>query len=119
MLTGNHLYDAAGTIVIGVLLVIVAVAVANEVKDLLIGQGVEPGRREDMIAFINARPEVDVVLNLITLQMGPDVMLAVKARMAPAPDQSALVEGINRVERAIKAQFPDVRWSFFEPDVAD
>ncbi|WP_243039759.1 cation diffusion facilitator family transporter [Dyella sedimenti] len=119
MLTGNHLYDAAGTIVIGVLLVIVAVAVANEVKDLLIGQGVESGRREAMIAFINARPEVDVVLNLITLQMGPDVMLAVKARMAPMPDQSALVEGINSVERAIKAQFPDVRWSFFEPDVAD
>jgi cation diffusion facilitator family transporter len=119
MITGNHLYDAIGTIVIGVLLVVVAVAVAIEVKALLIGQGVEPKKREALIAFINARPEVDVVLNLITLQMGPDVMVAVKARMAPAPDQSALIEAINSVERAMKAQFTDIRWSFFEPDVSD
>ncbi|GAB2808821.1 cation diffusion facilitator family transporter [Dyella kyungheensis] len=119
MLTGNLLYDAGGTIAIGVLLVVVAVVVASEVKDLLIGQGVEPKRREELVAFINAQPEVDVLLNLITLQMGPDVMVAVKARMSPAPDQTALVEAINRVERAMKTQFPDVRWSFFEPDIAD
>jgi len=119
MLTGNLLFDAAGTIAIGVLLVLVAIAVAVEVKALLIGQGVEPRRREQIMAFINARPEVDVVLNVITLQMGSDVMVAVKARMSPAPDQSALIEAINTVERAMKAQFPDIRWSFFEPDVAD
>jgi cation diffusion facilitator family transporter len=119
MITGDLLYDAAGTIAIGVLLMLVAVVVANKVKDLLIGQGVEPRRREELVAFINARPEVDVVLNLLTLQMGPDVMVAVKARMSPAPDQSALIEAINTVERAMKAQFPDIRWSFFEPDVAD
>lgn len=119
MISGDLLYDAAGTIAIGVLLMLVAVVVANKVKDLLIGQGVEPKRREELVAFINARPEVDVVLNLLTLQMGPDVMVAVKARMSPAPDQSALIEAINTVERAMKAQFPDIRWSFFEPDVAD
>ena len=119
MISGDLIYDAAGTIAIGVLLMLVAVVVANKVKDLLIGQGVEPRRREALVAFINARPEVDVVLNLLTLQMGPDVMVAVKARMSPAPDQSALFEAINTVERAMKAQFPDIRWSFFEPDVAD
>jgi cation diffusion facilitator family transporter len=119
MITGNLLYDAAGTVAIGALLMLVAVVIANKVKDLLIGQGVEPRRREELVAFINARPEVDVVLNLLTLQMGPDVMVAVKARMSPAPDQSALIEAINTVERAMKVQFPDIRWSFFEPDVAD
>ncbi|KLD65282.1 cation diffusion facilitator family transporter [Dyella japonica] len=119
MITGNLLYDAAGTIAIGALLMLVAVVIANKVKDLLIGQGVEPRRREQLVAFINARPEVDVVLNLLTLQMGPDVMVAVKARMSPAPDQTALIEAINSVERAMKVQFPDIRWSFFEPDIAD
>lgn len=119
MITGNLLFDAAGTIAIGVLLMVIAVVVANKVKDLLIGQGVEPRRREELVAFINARPEVDVVLNLLTLQMGQDVMVAVKARMSPAPDQSTLIANINHVERAMKAQFPDIRWSFFEPDVAD
>jgi divalent metal cation (Fe/Co/Zn/Cd) transporter len=119
MLTGNLLFDALGTIAIGVLLVVVAVALAIEVKALLIGQGVEPRRRAELLAFLAGRPEVDEVLNLITLQMGPDVMVAVKARMAPTPDNLSLIEAINTVERAMKAQFGEIRWSFFEPDVSD
>jgi hypothetical protein len=47
------------------------------------------------------------------------VMVAIKARMVPTADNVALIEAINTVERAMKAQFTDVRWSFFEPDVAD
>jgi len=119
MFTGNLLFDALGTIAIGVLLVVVAIALAVEVKALLIGQGVEPRRREELLAFLGERPEVAEVLNLITLQMGPDVMVAVKARMAPTPDNLSLIEAINTVEREMKARFADIRWSFFEPDVAD
>jgi cation diffusion facilitator family transporter len=119
ILTGNLLFDAVGTIAIGVLLVVVAIAVAIEVKALLIGQGVEPRRRQELLAFLAERPEVAEVLNLITLQLGPDVMVSVKARMAPAADNLALIHNINAVERAMKARFPDVAWSFFEPDVAD
>lgn len=119
MLTGNLLFDALGTIAIGVLLVVVAIALAIEVKALLIGQGVEPRRRAELLAFLHDRPEVAEILNLITLQMGPDVMVAVKARMAPTPDNLSLIEAINTVEREMKTRFADVRWSFFEPDVAD
>ena len=119
MITGNLLFDAVGTIAIGILLVVVAIAVAIEVKALLIGQGVEPRYRAELLGFLNGRAEVAEVLNLITLQMGPDVMVAVKARMAPAPSDRQLVEAINTVEAAMKAQFEDVRWSFFEPDLAD
>jgi len=119
ILTGNLLFDALGTIAIGVLLVAVAIALAIEVKALLIGQGVEPRRRQELLAFLGERPEVAEVLNLITLQMGPDVMVAVKARMAPTPDALSLIEAINAVERAMRTRFADIRWSFFEPDVAD
>ena len=119
MLTGNLLFDALGTIAIGVLLVVVAVLLANEVKALLIGEGVEPRRRAELLAFLHDQPEVAEVLNLITLQMGPDVMVAVKARMQRTPDDLSLIEAINTVERAMKAQFAEIRWSFFEPDVAD
>jgi len=119
MLTGNLLFDALGTIAIGALLVVVAVLLANEVKALLIGQGVEPRRRAELLAFLHDQPEVAEVLNLITLQMGPDVMVAVKARMQRTPDDLSLIEAINTVERAMKAQFAEIRWSFFEPDVAD
>ena len=119
MLTGNPIFDALGTLMIGALLLVVAVLLAVEVKALLIGQGVEPRRRAELLAFLNARPEVAEVLNLITLQMGPDVMVAVKARMMPTTSDRLLIDAINTVERAMKEQFDDVRWSFFEPDIAD
>ncbi len=119
MLTGNPIFDAIGTIAIGALLIVVAVLVAIEVKALLIGQGIEPRRRAELLAFLTDRPEVAEVLNLITLQMGPDVMLALKARMQPAASDRALIDAINMVEAAMKAEFNDVRWSFFEPDITD
>ena len=119
MLTGNPIFDAIGTIAIGALLIVVAALVAIEVKALLIGQGIEPRRRAELLAFLNARTEVAEVLNLITLQMGPDVMVAVKARMQPATSDRALIDAINTVEAAMKAEFDDVRWSFFEPDISD
>ena len=119
MVTGNLIFDALGTIAIGVLLIVVAIAVAREVKALLIGQGVEPRQRAAMVAFLEARPEIDTVYNVLTLQMGPDVMVAVKAKMAVTPTTRAMVEAINIVEADFKAEFRDVRWSFFEPDYAD
>ncbi|WP_426689298.1 cation diffusion facilitator family transporter [Rhodanobacter ginsengiterrae] len=119
MLTGNLMFDAAGTIAIGALLIVVAVLVAIEVKALLIGQGMEPRRRDELMSFLKNRPEVAEVLNLITLQMGPDVMVAVKARMRQVASDRALIDAINTVEAAMKAEFEDVKWSFFEPDNAD
>ncbi|MGN6383036.1 MAG: cation diffusion facilitator family transporter, partial [Dyella sp.] len=105
MLTGNLMFDALGTLAIGVLLLVVAVLLAVEVKALLIGQGVEPRRRAELLTFLKSRPEVAEVLNLITLQMGPDVMVAVKAKMEPTSSDRGLIDAINTVEAAMKAEF--------------
>jgi len=116
VVTGNPVWDAIGTIAIGVLLIVVAFFVAIEVKQMLIGQGIDPERQREMRQFLETRPEVQHLISLITLQLGNDVMVSVQAQMREERSGPALVEQIDVVERALKAQFPDVRWSFFEPD---
>lgn len=119
MLTGNSLFDAGGSIVVGVLLIVVAAFIAVEIHALLIGQSVEPQLKSQMLEFLDARPEIKKIFNLITLQLGPDVMVAIKAEMSRDLATKGVVEEINRVEAALRAQFPEVRWCFFEPDIID
>jgi len=118
-LTGNPLWDAVGTISIGVLLIVIAFFIAVEVKDLLIGQSVDPAELEKMKQFLNQVPEVDKVYNLLTMQFGPDAMVAVKARMTPTGSEIDLIAAINRVESALRKEFTSIAWLFFEPDIKD
>lgn len=115
-LTGNVMYDALGSIAIGILLIVVAVMVAIEVKALLVGQGVEAPVRREMVAFLEDQPSVERVIEMLTLHMGNDVMVAVKAKMRDHPSTDALVDEINRIESAFRERFPQTQWIFFEPD---
>jgi cation diffusion facilitator family transporter len=119
MLTGNPMWDAVGSICIGVLLVLVAVLVGVEVKALLVGQSAEPQVLARMRAHLEAQPEVAQVYNLLTQQLGSEIMVAVKARMHATGSEAGLIDAVNRVERSLRAEFSEVRWIFFEPDLHD
>ena len=119
VLTGNPIFDAIGTLAIGALLVVVAVFVAVEVKALLVGQSAEAEVNAAIREFLEGRPEIVRVFNLITLQLGSEIMVAVKAEVRGGATDRGLVEAINVVEAAMKQRFPEIRWSFFEPDVTD
>jgi cation diffusion facilitator family transporter len=116
LVTGNPMWDAIGTLGIGVLLIVVAMFVAYEVKGLLIGQSVAPEQREAIRAWLAARPEILEIFNVITLQLGQDVLVAVQARLDGNLRTDALCGIINTIEVDLRRAFPDVKWSFFEPD---
>ena len=119
LLTGNPAWDAVGTVLIGVLLILVAFFISIEVKGLLIGQSADPKSLLQMRQFLDEQAEIDHMYNLLTLQFGPDLMVAVKARMVPQASDQALVGAINNVETAFRNRFTQVRWLFFEPDLKD
>src|SRR6185503_9355229 len=116
-ITGNPMYDAAGSIAIGLLLVVVAALVGRETMAMLVGQGVEAQVRADMLAFFAAEPQIERVIDLLTLHMGAYGMVAVKAKTRPQGNLDALAAEINRIEAAFKQRFPQLQWTFFEPDV--
>jgi cation diffusion facilitator family transporter len=117
VVTGNPMWDAAGTIAIGVLLIVVAILVAIEVKAMLIGQSMDPARQAEIRRYFEARPEIAGVISLITLQLGDQAMVSVQARMHEDQNVEAMLRQITQIERGLKAGFPEVRWSFFEPEL--
>lgn len=116
IVTGNPVYDALGSIAIGILLIVVSIFLAVKVKSLLIGQSTDPQTSDEINNFLEKRPEVERILNLITIQLGPKIMVSVKAKMAATVSSDQLIENINLCESELKKAFPDVLWVFFEPD---
>jgi cation diffusion facilitator family transporter len=114
--TGNPLWDACGSIAVGVLLMVVAIFIVREVKAMITGESAAPETHAAIKAHIEARDEVEMVINLITLQWGEQLMIAVQAKMSPQPTDTALVDAINAVEDSLQVKWPQARWCFFEPD---
>jgi cation diffusion facilitator family transporter len=118
MITGNPVYDAAGSIGVGGLLMVIAYVVAREVKSMIVGESASPEVRRGIDAYLRARPEIVRVINLITLQWGKQIVVAVQAEMVEYESGRAMVDAINVIEEDLQRAFPEARWVFFEPDIA-
>ena len=119
MVTGNPVFDAFGSIGIGVLLIIISFILAVKIKSLLIGQSADSETCKQITILLESRQEVDQVLNLITLQLGSRVMVAVKAKMAKVDTVDQLITNINKCEAILKKDNPAIQWIFFEPDIKE
>jgi cation diffusion facilitator family transporter len=116
--TGNGRWDGAGSLAIAVLLGIVAVILAVEMKSLLIGESASMAAEGAIVAAIEAGPEIQGVIHLRTMHVGPETLL-VAAKIAIRPEDSAVrvVAAIDAAERRIRAAVPIARLIFLEPDL--
>jgi cation diffusion facilitator family transporter len=118
-LTGNPMYDALGSITIGIVLIVVSVMVAIRIKSLIVGRSAEPELRALIEDIIAADPAIDRLLNTITLQIGPKFMLAAKICMRSGLTIDEAVRHINALEKRLKQEVPEIGWCFVEPDIQD
>ena len=117
--TGDTRWDAAGSIAIGVVLIVVALFISLRVKGLLVGRSAEPELERRLEQMIAEDDSIEELFNALTIQFGPQVMLAAKIRMKPGLSIDKAVDCINRLERQIKERYPEIGWCFIEPDVTD
>ena len=118
LLTQNLWWDVAGTALIGLLLVAVAVVLAIETKSLLIGESAGVDAEQRIGDAITATPGIDQIVHLKTLHLGPDELL-VAAKIAVPPGASApdVAEAIDAAESAIRDTEPIARVIYLEPDI--
>jgi divalent metal cation (Fe/Co/Zn/Cd) transporter len=69
--------------------------------------------------LIEADPVIERVFNIITFQMGPQVMLAAKVKIRSSLSIREAVTHINKLEKRLKEHHPEIGWCFIEPDLYD
>ena len=117
--TGDPVYDAVGSMCIGVILIIISIFLALRVRSLLVGRSADPEIQRAIADIIDNDDDIVEVFNVITAQFGPDTLMAAKIRLTPGISIEAAVDRINDLERALKQKVPGLKWCFVEPDTMD
>jgi cation diffusion facilitator family transporter len=118
-ITGNPVYDAFGSICIGIVLIVVSFFLTLRVRSLLVGRSADPMIQDAIAKIIADDDHIEKVFNTITMQLGPDTLLAAKIKLKSGIDIDTAIADINRLERNLKADIPKLKWCFMEPDVED
>lgn len=117
-ITGNALFDAIGTLMIGTLLILVAIILGVETKSLLVGEGATDADHDRIVAAITDGPEIERLIHIKTLYLGPDELLvAAKVSMPASKSLADATADIDTVESRIRAAVPAARVIYLEPDI--
>ncbi|MEU4772376.1 cation diffusion facilitator family transporter [Micromonospora sp. NPDC023644] len=118
LITGNGRWDAVGTAMIGVLLVVIAIILAIETKSLLLGEGAEAQDVAAIEKAVTDGPEFERIIHMKTLYLGPEeLMVAAKVAVPSGDTAEVLARSINTVETRIRAAVPTARVIYLEPDI--
>jgi len=118
-ISGNPVFDAIGSMCIGVVLIVISVLLTLRMQSLLVGRSADPLIREAIDKVIRDNEDIEQVFNTITMQMGPYTMLAAKIKLRSGIDIDTAIDDINALEVRLKEEIPNLKWCFIEPDVMD
>ena len=116
--TDEPRWDAVGSIGIGVLLVVIAIVLAIEMKGLLIGESASEADLEKIVGALEGADGVRRLIHLRTQHLGPDeVLVAAKLEFDPDLTTEQLADAINGAETTLRAAVPMARVVYLEPDL--
>ena len=114
-LFGNVYLDGVASIVIGVILCGVALLLATESKDLLIGEGASPETVANIRKIVSDDPAVDKTIKVLTLHFGPqEILLNLEIKFIAELETEELAIAIERLESSIRSQHSEIQDIFVE-----
>lgn len=116
-LTGNGVFDAIGSICIGLVLATAAVLIARDTHSLLLGERATPAMEKETLELAEGTKGVVRITQLLTMHLGPEVIiLAMKVAFEPSLSVAEVEATINEMERRIREKRPEMKKIFVEPD---
>lgn len=117
-LTGNAAFDAAASVGIGLILLVVAFLLGRENAKLLIGEGVDPQVREAIERAVREVDGVEGLIELLTMHLSPEeVLVTADVRFADDLSTEEIARTIDRVEEAIREIAPEATRIYVEPEI--
>jgi cation diffusion facilitator family transporter len=116
--TGDPVWDAFGTLAIGVLLAVVAAVLGFEMYSLLVGEAASPAEQAAIREAILSTDGVAKLVQLRTMHLGPDDLLVVGGleieRAQTAADTAAVIDA---AQARVREALPSARVIYLEPDL--
>jgi cation diffusion facilitator family transporter len=117
-ITGNPRWDALGSVAIGLLLVVIAMILAVEMKGLLIGEAASDEHLDALNIAISTAPKVNGLIHLRTMHLGPDQLLvAAKVDYDHSLSVAELAQAIDATEASLREAVPIADLIYIEPDI--
>ncbi|MDE0065694.1 MAG: cation diffusion facilitator family transporter [Acidimicrobiaceae bacterium] len=114
----SPVWDGIGTLSIGVLLGLIAVVLAIEMKSLLIGEGATAKTQSKIAKAVESVTGVERIIHIRTQYLGPDELLVgAKVAFDPSYTTEQLGDTINEIEAKVRSDVPEARPMYIEPDV--
>ena len=119
LITGNGVWDAVGTALIGILLVVVAIVLSVEMKSLLLGESGSVENVRAIEAAIADAPGIERLIHMRTLHIGPEeLIVAAKVAVADSDTGNVIADAINVAELRARQVVPDLTLlMYLEPDI--
>ncbi|MGD1835768.1 MAG: cation diffusion facilitator family transporter [Nitrososphaeraceae archaeon] len=111
-ITNNVIYDAISSLIIGCILMMFAIFLAKENKDLLIGEALSKNETKKAIKAILSIPEVDKVISMRSMHLSPeDVLIAIEVHIIDGITTDNIELIIDKIEHKVKEVIPYVNLS--------
>ncbi|MCP4679121.1 MAG: cation transporter [Deltaproteobacteria bacterium] len=116
--TGDPRFDAAGSLAIGVLLCIISIILAREMRSLLTGEAARPEQLKLIRDTLESNDRVKRIIHMRTMHFGPtELLVAAKLEFDHSLSFDELTACINRIEAAVREAIPLVKNLYIEPDI--
>jgi cation diffusion facilitator family transporter len=118
--TGRAACEGVAALIIAAMLIVAALLLARDASSLLVGQAASPSEREAILDVLRARPEVEDVLQLLTMALAPDrLLVAARLDLAAGIDSEVIEDASTEIDRELRRRVPAVAEVFLDATDSD